>query len=86
MKSVIPQLCCFPIHQHFFFLEILFHSLFFQMLMTQSSSLLGEAKTEKYKDLRALFQLLSNLCSKDLVGLSSTCIHTIERKILLFVC
>ncbi|KAH9698833.1 exportin-4 protein [Citrus sinensis] len=44
-------------------------------LMTQSSSLLGEAKTEKYKDLRALFQLLSNLCSKDLVDFSSDSIE-----------
>lgn len=46
-----------------------------KMLMTQSSSLLGEAKTEKYKDLRALFQLLSNLCSKDLVDFSSDSIE-----------
>ncbi|KAF3796350.1 Exportin-4 [Nymphaea thermarum] len=37
-----------------------------------SSSLLGEAKTEKYKDLRALLQLLTNLCSKDLVDFSSS--------------
>ncbi|KAK6915338.1 Exportin-1, C-terminal [Dillenia turbinata] len=36
-----------------------------------SSSLLSEAKTEKYKDLRALLQLLANLCSKDLVDFSS---------------
>ncbi|XP_077228966.1 exportin-4 protein isoform X2 [Tasmannia lanceolata] len=36
-----------------------------------SSSLLSEAKTEKYKDLRALLQLLTNLCSKDLVDFSS---------------
>ncbi|XP_030503962.2 uncharacterized protein LOC115719167 isoform X1 [Cannabis sativa] len=36
-----------------------------------SSSLLSEAKTDKYKDLRALLQLLSNLCSKDLVDFSS---------------
>lgn len=56
------------------------------MLVTQSSNLLNEAKTEKYKDLRALLQLLSNLCSKDLVGLSSICIHVIEREILLSVC
>ncbi|XP_052287728.1 uncharacterized protein LOC102608553 isoform X4 [Citrus sinensis] len=46
-----------------------------KMLMTQSSCLLGEAKTEKYKDLRALFQLLSNLCSKDLVDFSSDSIE-----------
>ncbi|XP_034224433.1 exportin-4 isoform X2 [Prunus dulcis] len=36
-----------------------------------STSLLTEAKTEKYKDLRALLQLLSSLCSKDLVDFSS---------------
>ncbi|XP_022933418.1 exportin-4 isoform X1 [Cucurbita moschata] len=36
-----------------------------------SNSLLNEAKNEKYKDLRALLQLLSNLCSKDLVDFSS---------------
>lgn len=46
-----------------------------KMLMTQSSSLLNEAKTEKYKDLRALLQLLSNLCSKDLVDFSSDSIE-----------
>ncbi|VVA96444.1 unnamed protein product [Arabis nemorensis] len=32
-----------------------------------SSTLLNEAKSEKYKDLRALLQLLSHLCSKDMV-------------------
>ncbi|CAN0830600.1 xpo4 [Linum grandiflorum] len=36
-----------------------------------SSSLLSEANTEKYKDLRALLQLLSSFCSKDLVDFSS---------------
>ncbi|PIA36376.1 hypothetical protein AQUCO_03400340v1 [Aquilegia coerulea] len=36
-----------------------------------SSSLLSEANTEKYKDLRALIQLLTKLCSKDLVDFSS---------------
>ncbi|WCJ43784.1 Exportin-4 [Euphorbia peplus] len=41
-----------------------------------SSSLLSEAKTEKYKDLRALLQLLSNLCSKDLVDFSADSIET----------
>lgn len=41
-----------------------------------SSSLLSEAKTEKYKDLRALLQLLSNLCSKDLVDFSSDSVET----------
>ncbi|XP_024025186.1 exportin-4 [Morus notabilis] len=39
--------------------------------LSLSSSLLNEAKTDKYKDLRALLQLLSNLCSKDLVDFSS---------------
>ncbi|XP_048323988.1 uncharacterized protein LOC107412327 isoform X2 [Ziziphus jujuba] len=44
--------------------------------LSLSSSLLSEAKTEKYKDLRALLQLLSNLCSKDLVDFSSESIDT----------
>ncbi|KAM7532194.1 hypothetical protein LguiB_035604 [Lonicera macranthoides] len=39
--------------------------------LSLSSSLLSEANTEKYKDLRALLQLLSNICSKDLVDFSS---------------
>ncbi|XP_038877264.1 exportin-4 [Benincasa hispida] len=39
--------------------------------LSLSSSLLNEAKNEKYKDLRALLQLLSSLCSKDLVDFSS---------------
>ncbi|XP_068654484.1 uncharacterized protein [Aristolochia californica] len=34
--------------------------------LSLSSSLLSEENTEKYKDLRALLQLLTNLCSKDL--------------------
>ncbi|KAK9292418.1 hypothetical protein L1049_020388 [Liquidambar formosana] len=38
--------------------------------LSSSSSLLSEANTEKYKDLRALLQLLRNLCSKDLVDFS----------------
>ncbi|KAL5768135.1 hypothetical protein ACOSQ2_014918 [Xanthoceras sorbifolium] len=46
-----------------------------KVLMSRSSSLLNEAKTEKYKDLRALLQLLSNLCSKDLVDFSSESIE-----------
>ncbi|KAL6142910.1 hypothetical protein ACLB2K_061185 [Fragaria x ananassa] len=41
-----------------------------------SSSLSTEAKTEKYKDLRALLQLLSSLCSKDLVDFSSDSTET----------
>lgn len=36
-----------------------------------SNSLLSEAKTGQYKDLRALLQLLSSICSKDLVDFSS---------------
>ncbi|CAN1271124.1 xpo4 [Linum perenne] len=36
-----------------------------------SSSLASEANTEKYKDLRALLQLLSSFCSKDLIDFSS---------------
>ncbi|XP_039156079.1 exportin-4-like [Eucalyptus grandis] len=39
--------------------------------LSLSSGLLNDAKTEKYKDLRALLQLLSSLCSKDLVDFSS---------------
>ncbi|KAL5702296.1 hypothetical protein ACHQM5_027530 [Ranunculus cassubicifolius] len=42
--------------------------------VTLSSNLLSEANTEKYKDLRALLQLLTNLCSKDLVDFSSNSI------------
>ncbi|KAL2549192.1 hypothetical protein Fot_10722 [Forsythia ovata] len=36
-----------------------------------SNSLRIEADTERYKDLRALLQLLANLCSKDLVDFAS---------------
>ncbi|XP_059282378.1 uncharacterized protein LOC132036141 isoform X2 [Lycium ferocissimum] len=36
-----------------------------------SSSLRSEADTERYKDLRAVLQLLASLCSKDLVDFSS---------------
>ncbi|XWS64759.1 hypothetical protein CRYUN_Cryun05aG0031000 [Craigia yunnanensis] len=39
--------------------------------LSLSSTLLSEAETEKYRDLRALLQLLSSLCSKDLVDFSS---------------
>ncbi|XP_030511531.1 exportin-4 isoform X2 [Rhodamnia argentea] len=39
--------------------------------LSLSSSLLNDAKSEKYKDLRALLQLLASLCSKDLVDFSS---------------
>ncbi|XP_073000684.1 uncharacterized protein [Typha latifolia] len=38
-----------------------------------STSLRSEAQTEKYKDLRALLQLLTNICSKDLVDFSPDC-------------
>ncbi|XP_011091499.1 exportin-4 isoform X1 [Sesamum indicum] len=41
-----------------------------------SNSLRSEADAEKYKDLRALLQLLSNLCSKDLVDFASEPIET----------
>ncbi|KAL5566868.1 hypothetical protein UlMin_030032 [Ulmus minor] len=44
--------------------------------LSVSSSLRSEAETEKYKDLRALLQLLSNLCSKDLVDFSSDSAET----------
>lgn len=36
--------------------------------VTASVNLLSESQTEKYKDLRALLQLLTNLSSKDLVS------------------
>lgn len=39
--------------------------------LARSRNLLNETETEKYKDLRALLQLLTNLCSKDLVDFSS---------------
>ncbi|KAK9137879.1 hypothetical protein Sjap_008473 [Stephania japonica] len=39
--------------------------------LSLSSTLLTEAKTEKYKDLRALLQLLTSLCSKNLVDFSA---------------
>ncbi|KAK7258637.1 hypothetical protein RIF29_24218 [Crotalaria pallida] len=44
--------------------------------LSLSSSLLSEAKTDKYKDLRALLQLLSSLCSKDMIDFSSDSIET----------
>ncbi|KAL4637696.1 hypothetical protein ACB092_03G094700 [Castanea dentata] len=47
-----------------------------EISVSLSSSLLSEAKTEKYKDLRALLQLLSSLCSKDMVDFSSDSIET----------
>ncbi|XP_056699481.1 uncharacterized protein [Spinacia oleracea] len=39
--------------------------------VSHSSTLANEAKTEKYKDLRALIQLLASLCSKDLIDFST---------------
>ncbi|WOL04284.1 exportin-4 isoform X1 [Canna indica] len=39
--------------------------------LSLSTSLQSEAQAEKYKDLRALLQLLTNICSKDLVDFSS---------------
>ncbi|ESQ49637.1 hypothetical protein EUTSA_v10019943mg [Eutrema salsugineum] len=47
-----------------------------EISLSLSSTLLNEAKTEKYKDLRALLQLLSHLCSKDMVDFSSDSIET----------
>ncbi|KAA8534673.1 hypothetical protein F0562_032190 [Nyssa sinensis] len=43
--------------------------------LSLSSSLLSEANTEKYRDLRALLQLLASLCSKDLIDFSSDSIE-----------
>ncbi|RVW44114.1 Exportin-4 [Vitis vinifera] len=48
----------------------------FPISVSLSSSLLSEAKTEMYKDLRALLQLIANLCSKDMVDFSSDSIET----------
>lgn len=42
-----------------------------KMSVSLSTSLCNEAYAEKYKDLRALLQLLTNICSKDLVDFSS---------------
>ncbi|KAF3328040.1 Exportin-4 [Carex littledalei] len=39
--------------------------------LSLSSSLRSESQSEKYKDLRALLQLLRNMCSKDLVDFST---------------
>lgn len=39
-----------------------------QISLSLSSSLRSEAQAEKYKDLRALLQLLTNISSKDLVS------------------
>ena len=37
-------------------------------MLSVSSSLRSESQAEKYKDLRALLRLLTNICSKDLVS------------------
>ncbi|XP_018622122.1 uncharacterized protein [Nicotiana tomentosiformis] len=49
------------------FMEVYKH----EISLSISSSLRSEADTERYKDLRALLQLLASLCSKDLVDFSS---------------
>ncbi|KAG8088722.1 hypothetical protein GUJ93_ZPchr0010g8731 [Zizania palustris] len=41
------------------------------VMLSLSSSLRNESQAEKYKDLRALLRLLTNICSKDLVGFLS---------------
>ncbi|KAH9602259.1 hypothetical protein KSS87_015420 [Heliosperma pusillum] len=48
----------------------------FKVTLSRSSTLVNEAKTEKYKDLRALVQLLTNLCSKDLVDFSTDSVES----------
>ncbi|KAL9225514.1 hypothetical protein vseg_001428 [Gypsophila vaccaria] len=47
-----------------------------KITLSRSSALVSEAKTEKYKDLRALVQLLTNLCSKDLVDFSTDSVES----------
>ncbi|RZC68876.1 hypothetical protein C5167_032005 [Papaver somniferum] len=42
-----------------------------EISLSVSSSLLSEAQTEKYKDLRALLQLITRLSSKDMIDFSS---------------
>lgn len=42
-----------------------------KVMLSLSSSLRSESQAEKYKDLRALLRLLTNICSKDLVGFLS---------------
>ncbi|XP_066370496.1 uncharacterized protein [Miscanthus floridulus] len=44
-----------------------------KVMLSLSSSLRSESQAEKYKDLRALLRLLTNICSKDLVGFLSDC-------------
>ncbi|KAJ3682348.1 hypothetical protein LUZ60_014921 [Juncus effusus] len=43
--------------------------------LSLSSSMWSESQSEKYKDLRALLQLLTNICSKDLIDFSNTGEH-----------
>ncbi|XP_014491561.1 exportin-4 isoform X1 [Vigna radiata var. radiata] len=43
--------------------------------LSLSISLISESKTDKYRDLRALLQLLSSLCSKDMIDFSSDSIE-----------
>uniref|UniRef100_A0A452YFJ6 Uncharacterized protein n=2 Tax=Aegilops tauschii subsp. strangulata TaxID=200361 RepID=A0A452YFJ6_AEGTS len=42
-----------------------------KVMLSLSSTLRSESQSEKYKDLRALLRLLTNICSKDLVGFLS---------------
>ncbi|VFQ63871.1 unnamed protein product [Cuscuta campestris] len=44
--------------------------------LSRSKSMCSEEDTERYKDIRALLQLLSSLCSKDLIDFSSEAIET----------
>ncbi|VFQ81253.1 unnamed protein product [Cuscuta campestris] len=44
--------------------------------LSRSKSICSEEDTERYKDIRALLQLLSSLCSKDLIDFSSEAIET----------
>lgn len=53
----------------------------FQISVSLSSTLLNEAKTEQYKDLRALLQLLSSLCSKDLVGFKNVSVDILALEL-----
>lgn len=65
LKTDFPESLVFHCFCLFYFSCLSLY--YFQISISLSSSLLSEAKTEKYKDLRALLQLLSNLCSKDMV-------------------
>ncbi|XP_051116281.1 uncharacterized protein LOC127241331 isoform X2 [Andrographis paniculata] len=52
-----------------------------KILVSRSSSLHTEADADKYKDLRALLQLLSSLCAKDLVDFSSEPVESYSNNI-----